>query len=164
MPSTVAVNASFFESGDQNRPFSVELGIETRRIRSWMPSKSIDDLRPASFGAVGASAASPFGLCSPSFALGRGLLGGTGLVDLLDGLLDRAVAARLLVVLGREPDVVDVDLRLAAPAGEGDHLAVGRPDRVAVSLSGCRETLNGGFEPSTGMIQMSRLKSLSSTA
>ena len=50
------------------------------------------------------------------------------LLDLFASPLDSPLAHGSLIVLGTEPDVIDIDLVLPTSALEGDHLAVGRPD------------------------------------
>ncbi len=60
---------------------------------------------------------------------------------LVERLFQLAIAGRLLVVLGPERDQADVGARIAggAPAREGDHLAIGRPDRIALAVRMARD-------------------------
>ena len=129
-------SASFFESGDQNRSVSVAFG-NVDAVNALVDAVEVDgDLRRPVFFAARRWPASRLA-CRPSPASvvrARAVLAAAlsrALFIFSSGLLERAVAAGLLVVLGSQPDVVDVALSSAALAGEGDHLAVGRPDRLS---------------------------------
>ena len=73
-------------------------------------------------------------------------------LHLVERLGELAVAGRFFVVSRVEPDEAEVGAGLAgsASAGEGDHLAVGRPDRIVFAVGMARDVerlpLAGGGE------------------
>jgi hypothetical protein len=165
-PSTVPVKANLFESCDQNRPVSVDLGTATRRIRSWTRSKSIttcggffaavpDDepAAPLTFSGSDPCAGTPsFGpFLSRAF-----LIFATALASVRSRLdfsssSSRSQTKKMSTSVSNRRPVKAISL----PSGD---------QSGSDSLSGWRERLNGGREPSTGTIQMSSLKSSSERA
>ena len=105
-------------------PLRARRSRQVRRLRQVLrpaewPTAACQDAR-RNPGGSGIAAATRCRECAAAAAADLG--------HLVDRPLERPVARPLLFVLLLQPDEVDIDLVGHAAAGEGDRLAVGRPD------------------------------------